>query len=90
MKNLVAALRGVKPNRVAVYLTGLAGLCTAIAPAVANLDTTSTIGAVSGLAGVVTIAYKFLTGWQAHEAREAVPPIYVLDASVVPDVPQGE
>ena len=57
------------PNRIAVYLTALAGLLTAVAPAVANLNTTSTVGLATGFAGIVVIAFKWLTGWQAHEAR---------------------
>lgn len=59
----------LKPNRVAVYLTCLAGLCTAAAPSVANLDTTSTASLIAGFAGIVVTAVKWLHGWQAHEDR---------------------
>lgn len=71
ISNLVARLKGIKPNRVAVYLTGLAGLVTAVTPAVANLDTTSTVGLLVGFAGVVKIASDFLRGWQDYESRES-------------------
>lgn len=57
------------PNRIAVYLTGLAGLATAVAVPVAELDTSSTIGVVGGLAAIVGVAVKFLEGWQRHEDR---------------------
>lgn len=57
------------PNRIAVYLTGLAGLATAIAVPVAELDTSSTVGVVGGLAAIVGVAVKFLEGWQRHEDR---------------------
>lgn len=57
------------PNRVAVYLTSLAALAAGLAPAVANLDLTSTAGLVAGLAALSLVVSKWLTGWQAHEAR---------------------
>jgi hypothetical protein len=55
------------PNRVAVYLTVVASLLTALAPTVADLDTTSTASLIAGLAGVVVVVVKWLTGWQQHE-----------------------
>lgn len=61
------------PNRVVVALTVLAGLVGAVAPAVANLDTTSTVGVLGGLATVLGAAVKWLDGWQKHEARVASP-----------------
>lgn len=60
----------MKPNRVAVYLTALAGLAGALAPVVANLDTRSTVGVLGGLATILTVAVKWLDGWQKHEARQ--------------------
>jgi hypothetical protein len=57
------------PNRVAVYLTSLAGLLAALAPVVADLDLTSTVGIVGGLGGVVLVVRKWLEGWQKHEER---------------------
>jgi len=59
------------PNRIAIYLTVLASIFTAIAPMVAELDTTSVVSLVTGLAGIVIVVFKFLTGWQSFEAREA-------------------
>lgn len=58
-------------NRVVVGLTVLTGLATAVAVPLANLDTSSTIGVVSGAGVVMAAALKFLSGWQAHEARVA-------------------
>lgn len=55
------------PNRIAVYITAAAGLATAVAPVVASLDLTSTIGIVSGFAGLVGVVNKWLTGWQQTE-----------------------
>ena len=63
--------QSLAPNRVAVYLTVLAGLAGAIAPAVANLDTTSLVGVVAGLATILGAVVKWLEGWQKHEARAA-------------------
>lgn len=57
------------PNRIAVYLTAAAGLLTAITPAVADLDTTSTAGLVGGFIGIAGIVHKFLEGWQRYEER---------------------
>lgn len=60
-------------NRVVLALTVLAGLAGAIAVPVANLDTSSTIGVVGGLATIAITAAKFLDGWQKHEDRVANP-----------------
>lgn len=59
----------MQPNRIAVWLTALAGLLTAISPVVANLDWTSTAGLIAGFVGVVGVVAKWLDGWQKHEAR---------------------
>lgn len=64
-------MRNLKPNRVATYLTALSGLAAAIAVPVANLDTTSTAGVLGGLAAILAVAYKWLDGWQHHEAQVA-------------------
>jgi hypothetical protein len=58
------------PNRIAVYLVAAASLLTALAPAVADLDPTSTASLVAGLVGLVLIATKWLTGWQQHEESQ--------------------
>lgn len=59
----------IAPNRVAVYLTAAGGLATALAPAVAGLDMTSTAGVIAGFAGVAAVVDRWLKGWQAHEYR---------------------
>jgi hypothetical protein len=61
----------MKPNRIAVYLTAIAGLLTALAPVVADLDWTSTAGVIAGFVGVAGVVAKWLDGWQKHEARAA-------------------
>ena len=61
--------RALAPNRVAVYLTAASGVTAAIAVPVANLDTTSTAGVIGGLAAILGAVYKWLDGWQKHEAR---------------------
>lgn len=58
------------PNRIAVYLAALASLATALIPVVEDLDTQSTTTLAVGLAGLVAVVAKWLTGWQAHEERE--------------------
>lgn len=65
------------PNRIAIYLTALAGLCTALAPVVANLDITSTVGIVGGFAGIAAVVREFLVGWRQYEER-----VDLLDANV--------
>lgn len=59
------------PNRVVVYLTGLASLATAIAAVWGGLDWTSTVGIVGSLGVLLGVVVKWLDGWQKHEAREA-------------------
>lgn len=59
------------PNRVAVLLTSVAALLGGLAPVVANMDVTSTVGIVAGIGGVVAVVNKWLTGWQRHEAQVA-------------------
>ncbi len=56
------------PNRIAVYLTVAAGLLTALAPVIADLDLSSTAGVAAGLAGVVVVVNRWLQGWQQMEA----------------------
>lgn len=74
------------PNRIAIYLTTLAGLCTALAPAVADLDSSSTVGLITGFAGIAAIAFKFLEGWQRYEERTDLEALAdVVDASETPD-----
>lgn len=56
------------PNRIAVYVAGAGSLATAAAPLVADLDLTTQASTVAGLAALVSVVYKFLTGWQNYEA----------------------
>lgn len=58
------------PNRIAVYITAFAGLLSALAPIVADLDLTSTVGIVGSLAAVAAVVHKWLDGWQQHERDE--------------------
>lgn len=59
----------IAPNRVAVYLTAGAALAGGLAPAVADLDVTSTGGIIAGLAVILGVVNRWLTGWQTHEAN---------------------
>lgn len=63
------------PNRIAVYLTAAAGLCTALAPVAANLDVTSTVGIVGAFAGVAVVVKQWLSGWAKYEERVALEPL---------------
>lgn len=58
------------PNRIAVYLAALASLATALAPVVADLDSSDTVALATGLLGLVGVIVKWLSGWQAFEDRE--------------------
>lgn len=58
------------PNRVAVWLTSLAALSGALAPAVADLDLSSTVGIIGGLAVLLGVVRKWLDGWQAYEKAQ--------------------
>lgn len=83
----VPKLKLPAPNRVALYLTSLAGLGAAVAPVVADLDLTSTIGVIGGLAAILGVVRKWLEGWQAHEEREAFPPVLPPPPVVEQDEP---
>lgn len=54
-------------GRIAAGMGAIAGLLAALAPIVANLDTTSTLGVVGGAAVIVTAIVKWLDGWQKYE-----------------------
>lgn len=75
------------PNRIAVYLTTIAALLTALAPLVANLDLTSTVGILGGLGGIVLVVRKWLEGWQHYEARTALADLGVPGESDRPQNP---
>lgn len=57
------------PARVASLLAGGSALVAGLAPAVANFDTTSTVGMLGGIAAVVGVLATFLKGQREHEAR---------------------
>ena len=61
------------PNRIAVYLTSIAALAGALAPAVADLDLTSTAGVIAGLLALLGVVRKWLDGWQAYESNYTHP-----------------
>lgn len=58
------------PNRVVVYLTGLAALATAVAAVWGDLDWTSTAGVAAALVTLLGVVVKWLDGWQKYEARD--------------------
>jgi protein-S-isoprenylcysteine O-methyltransferase Ste14 len=58
-------------NRIVALVTALVGLAGAVAPAVANMDWSSTAGVIAGVGVVAAAAIKWLDGWQKHEARTA-------------------
>jgi hypothetical protein len=79
------------PNRIAIYLTAIAGLLTALAPVVADLDTSSTVGILGGLAAVTVVAREFLVGWRQYEERtdlEALTVDQLGDMARKPDLPE--
>jgi hypothetical protein len=75
------------PNRIAVYLTALAALAGGLAPVVADLDLSSTVGIVAGLASITAAVNKWLSGWQAYESRM---PVELPDSLHVQIVPRHE
>jgi hypothetical protein len=69
----------VTPGRVATALAIGAGLPGAVAPAVANLDLSSTAGVIAGMLAVVAVITAWLKGWRQHEARLETSPSHVAD-----------
>lgn len=59
------------PNRVATYLTAGAGLATAVAVPLADLDLESTAGIVAGLVAILTAFQQWMKGWREHQATQA-------------------
>ena len=78
------------PNRIAVYFTALAALCAAIVPALANLDTTSTIGIIGGVGALAAVVSTWLVGWQKYEERVALEPLVEEQLTAPPPAPQAE
>lgn len=73
MNRILQALRGLKPNRVAAVLGSVAAIAGAIAPAVANLDLSSSAGVLAGVVTIGAIVLKFLDGSQKSEALQPKP-----------------
>ena len=61
-----------EPNRVVAGATAVLGLVAALAPVVADLDWTSTLGVIAGVGVVAAAAVKWLDGWQKFEERTAI------------------
>lgn len=81
------------PNRIAIYFTALAALATALAPVLADLDTTSTAGLIAGLAALAGVVGVWLRGWQRYEDRLESTPDEELAEPIDPeptDVPRAE
>lgn len=66
MSNLLSKLPPA--NRLAAYLVGLSGLCTALAPVVASADLKTTGGLAAGSLIVLGTFREWLKGWRQHEA----------------------
>jgi len=62
-----AAVGRLNAGRVAAYVTAAGGLCTALAPVIAGLDITSTVGLVGGFGAVAAVVVKWLDGWTKYE-----------------------
>jgi len=58
---------GLNKGRIVTYLGAIAGLATALAPALGNLDFASTGGLVGGMLAIAFIVSKWLDGWQKYE-----------------------
>lgn len=78
----------ITPGRIATALAGLAGIATAVAPVVADMDWTSTAGVIAGGLAVVYAIGEWLKGWRSyeHDAREAG---LIVAAEVEPPPPRG-
>lgn len=59
----------ITPARVASLMAGVSVLLASLAPAIGNMDVTSTAGIIGGVVGIVGILVTFLKGQRAHEAR---------------------
>lgn len=59
---------GLNKGRLVAGLGALAGIAAALAPALANLDITSTVGVIGGVGALAAAVVKWLDGWQKYEA----------------------
>ena len=65
--NLIDALRGITPNRVALYLTALADVLAVVLVLVADLGLVEVGTVVAALAAANAKALSFVKGWQQYE-----------------------
>jgi hypothetical protein len=59
----------ITPARVAAVLGAIASLLAGLAPAIANLDLSSTAGVIAAIVAIGGIVVKWLDGQAKHEAR---------------------
>lgn len=59
------------PNRIATYLTAGAALAGAVAVPLANLDTESSAGVITGIVAILVVFREWLKGWRGYEWRKA-------------------
>jgi hypothetical protein len=69
----------ITPGRIATLLAIIAGVAGAAAPAIANMDWSSTAGVIAGTLAVVGAIVAWLKGWREHEARLEDSPSMVAD-----------
>lgn len=74
----------IAPARVAAYLAGFSSLFAALAPAVANLDWTSTAGVLGGAATIAAVYTAWAKGRREFEAREH---LESLGFPLLPEIP---
>lgn len=73
MRRMGSNLKLPPPNRLAAYMTSVAALLAALAPAIANLDLSSTVGVLGGAVVILGVFREWLKGWREHELR--TPPL---------------
>lgn len=61
----------MQPNRIAAIVAVLAGVLGAVAPLIADLDTSSVAGVIAGLVAIVAVVDRFLKGSQQWDALQA-------------------
>lgn len=62
----------IPANRVAAIFAVVAGVLGALAPIVADIDTSSVAGMIGGLVLILATVDRFLKGSQAHEHQQAL------------------
>lgn len=76
------------PNRIAVYFTAAAALAAGLAPVVANLDISSTVGVIGGVGALSAVVSVWLHNWGKYEEREALNDLTAEQLQAVP--PPGD